>query len=254
MPAPLDIRIIGITGMPEIQAGDDLAALLVAAAQRQGAEINPGDVLVVTQKVVSKAEGRVVRLEDVEPSALAIAISEGHRRDPRHTEIVLRESKRIVRMDRGVIISETYHGFTCANAGVDASNVPGATTLCLLPQDPDASARRIRQGVQQALGVSVAVIISDTFGRPWRNGATNVAIGVAGMEPMLSYVGQEDASGKTLHTTVICVADEIAAAAELASGKVLGVPVVLVQGYPYQPSENASHLALLRDPDKDLFR
>jgi coenzyme F420-0:L-glutamate ligase/coenzyme F420-1:gamma-L-glutamate ligase len=251
---PLEIRIIGIAGMPEVQAGDDLSALLVSAAQAQATAIQDGDVLVVTQKVVSKAEGRVVRLEDVEPSPLALAISEGHRRDPRHTEIVLRESKRIVRMDRGVIISETYHGFTCANAGVDASNVPGATTLCLLPLDPDASARRIRQGIQRRLGVNTAVIISDTFGRPWRNGATNVAIGVAGMEPMLSYVGQEDAHGKTLHTTVLCVADELAAAAELAAGKVLGVPVVLVRGYAYQPSETASLKSLLRDPDKDLFR
>ncbi len=251
---PSEIRIIGITGMPEIQAGDDLAALLLAAAQGQGTDIQSGDVVVVTQKIVSKAEGRVVRLEDVTPSALALTISQGHRRDPRHTEVVLRESKRIVRMDRGVIISETHHGFVCANAGVDASNVPGATTLCLLPQDPDASARRIRQGIRQRLGVSPAVIISDTFGRPWRGGATNVAIGVAGMEPMLSYVGQEDAQGKTLHTTVLCVADELAAAAELAAGKVLGVPVVLVRGYPYQPSESASHQALLRDPDKDLFR
>jgi len=251
---PSEIRIIGIAGMPEIKAGDDLAALLAAAAQGQGTAIQSGDVLVVTQKIVSKAEGRVVKLEDVAPSPLAVAISQGHRRDPRHTEIVLRESRRVVRMDRGVIISETYHGFICANAGVDASNVPGATTLCLLPQDPDASARRIRQGVQDLLGVSVAVIISDTFGRPWRNGATNVAIGVAGIDPMLSYVGQEDAHGKTLHTTVLCVADELAAAAELAAGKVLGVPVVLVKGYPYRPSEEASHQALLRDPDKDLFR
>jgi coenzyme F420-0:L-glutamate ligase/coenzyme F420-1:gamma-L-glutamate ligase len=251
---PSEIRIIGIADMPEIKAGDDLAALLVAAARGQGSAIQSGDVLVVTQKIVSKAEGRVVKLEDVAPSPLALTISQGHRRDPRHTEIVLRESQRIVRMDRGVIISETYHGFICANAGVDASNVPGATTLCLLPQDPDASARRIRQGVQDLLGVSVAVIISDTFGRPWRNGATNVAIGVAGMDPMLSYVGQEDTHGKTLHTTVLCVADELAAAAELAAGKVLGVPVVLVKGYPYQPSEAASHQALVRDPDKDLFR
>ncbi len=251
---PTEIRVIGLEGMPEVHEGDDLAAQIIDAAQRQGTSIDSGDVIVVTQKIVSKAEGRVVNLEDIEPSPLAVAISEGHRRDPRHTELVLRESKRIVRMDRGVIISETRHGFNCANAGVDASNIPGATTLALLPVDPDASARRIRQAIRQSLATDVAVIISDTFGRPWRAAAVNVAIGVAGFNPLVSYVGQEDAHGKMLHTTVIAVADELAATAELVTGKVLGVPVTIIKGYQYEPMEDASNQALIRPPDKDLFR
>ncbi len=251
---PPEIRVIGVEGMPEVVAGDDLAAQIMDAAQAQGTTIQAGDVLVVTQKIVSKAEGRVVPIDSVEASPLALAISEGHRRDPRHTELILRESKRIVRMDRGVIISETHHGFNCANAGIDASNIPGEDTVALLPVDPDASARRIVEAVRQRRGASVAVIISDTFGRPWRNGATNVAIGVAGLNPMLSYVGQEDAFGNLMHTTVIAVADELAATAELVTGKVLGVPVAIIKGYPYEPMENASNQALIREPDKDLFR
>jgi coenzyme F420-0:L-glutamate ligase/coenzyme F420-1:gamma-L-glutamate ligase len=249
-----EIRAIGVTGIPEVQAGDNLASQIMDAAQLQGTSIEAGDILVVTQKIVSKAEGRVVRVDSVEASPLAVAISQDHRRDPRHTELILRESRRIVQMDRGVIISETYHGFTCANAGIDASNIPGDGTVALLPLDSDASARRIRQSIRKRLGVDVAVIVSDTFGRPWRNGATDVAIGVAGMNPMLSYVGQEDSHGNLMYTTVICVADELAATAELVSGKVLGVPAAIIRGYPYQPMEDASHEALLRDPEKDLFR
>lgn len=251
---PPEIRAIGIEGMPEVQSGDDLASQIMDAAQLQGSPIESGDILVVTQKIVSKAEGRVVRIDSVEASPLAVSISEDHRRDPRHTELILRESRRIVRMDRGVIISETYHGFNCANAGIDASNIPGDGTVALLPVDSDASARGIRQSVKERLGVDVAVIISDTFGRPWRSGATDVAIGIAGMNPMLSYVGQEDNHGAMMYTTVICVADELAATAELVTGKVLGVPVAIIRGYPYEPMEDASHEALLRDPEKDLFR
>ena len=251
---PPEVRVIGIQGMPEIQSDDPLGAMLVDAAQAQGSPLEKGDVLVVTQKVVSKAEGRVISIEGVEPSALALQISEGHRRDPRHTELILRESRRIVRMDRGTIISETFHGFTCANAGIDASNIPGSDTVCLLPVDPDASARGIRQAVKDSTGVDVAVIISDTFGRPWRNAAANVAIGVAGINPLLSYVGQEDAHGNMMYTTVIAVADELAATSELVTGKVLGVPAAIIRGYAYEPMEDATSRALVRDPDKDLFR
>ena len=251
---PLDVRVIGIAGMPEIRPGDDLAGLLLDAAAAQNTPIAEGDILVVTQKVVSKVEGKVVSIEGVEASPLAITITEGHRRDPRHTELILRESKRIVRMDRGVIIAETRHGFYCANAGIDASNIPGSDTVCLLPDDSDASARRIRQAVHERLGLQVAVIVSDTFGRPWRNGAANVAIGVAGIEPLLSYVGQEDAHGNLLHTTEIAVADELAAAAELVTGKSLGVPVTIIRGYEYAPAEDASIQRLLRTGDRDLFR
>jgi coenzyme F420-0:L-glutamate ligase/coenzyme F420-1:gamma-L-glutamate ligase len=251
---PPEIRAIGIEGMPEVQVGDDLASQIMDAAQLQGTPIETGDILVVTQKIVSKAEGRVVRIDSVDASPLAVSISEDHRRDPRHTELILRESRRIVRMDRGVIISETYHGFTCANAGIDASNIPGNGTVALLPVDSDASARRIRQSIRERLNVDVAVIISDTFGRPWRSGATDVAIGVAGINPMLSYVGQEDSHGNMMYTTVICVADELAATAELVTGKVLGVPVAIIRGYAYESVDDASHEALLRDPEKDLFR
>ena len=208
---PPEIRVIGVEGMPEVRPGDDVAAQFMDAARDQGIAIEDGDVLVVTQKVVSKAEDRVLAIDDIEPSELAVRITEGHRRDPRHTELILRESARIVRMDRGVIISETRHGFTCANAGIDASNIPGSNTVALLPVDPDASARRIRDAVKIRLGVDVAVIISDTFGRPWRAAAVNVAIGLAGINPLLSYVGQEDSHGNMMYTTVICVADELAA-------------------------------------------
>ena len=250
---PPEVRVIGIEGMPEMNTGDDLAGFMIDAADRQGSPIQEGDVLVVTQKVVSKVEGKVVHMSDVVASPLAITITEGHRRDPRHTEWILRESKRIVRMDRGVIISETRHGFYCANAGIDASNIPGDDTVALLPDDSDASAQGIRQAVKDRLGVNVAVIVSDTFGRPWRNGAANVAIGVAGLDPMLSYVGQEDSHGHELFTTEIAVADELAATAELVTGKVLGVPVSIIRGYPFVPMENASIQRLLRTSDKDLF-
>ncbi|MCI0880424.1 MAG: coenzyme F420-0:L-glutamate ligase, partial [Chloroflexi bacterium] len=186
---PPEIRVIGVEGIPEIQPGDDLASLVMDAAQGQNTSFQAGDIIVVTQKIVSKAEGRVLSLDTVEASPFAVSITEGHRRDPRHTELILRESERVVRMDRGVIISETRHGFICANAGIDASNIPGSDTVCLLPVDSDASAQKIRQAIKDRLGVDVAVIVSDTFGRPWRNGATNVAIGVAGIDAMLSYVG-----------------------------------------------------------------
>ena len=251
---PPELRIIGILGMPEVKPGDDLAELLMDAAQRQDTPIEAGDVVVVTQKVVSKAEDRVVGFDGIEPSPLAVTITQGHRRDPRHTEIILRESERVVRMDRGVIISETRHGFICANAGIDASNIPGSETVALLPVDPDASAGRIRDSIKASLGVDVAVIISDTFGRPWRNGAANVAIGVAGLDPMLSYVGLEDSHGNMMHTTEIAVADELAAAAELVTGKVDAVPVTIIRGYDYVPMEDASIQRLIRTGDRDLFR
>ena len=240
--------------MPEARPGDDLAGQITEAAQAQETPVTTGDVLVVTQKIVSKAEGRVISIEGIEASPLAISITEGHRRDPRHTELILRESRRFVRMDRGVIISETYHGFNCANAGIDASNIPGDGTVALLPVDPDASARGIRNAIMERTGAEVAVIISDTFGRPWRSAAVNVAIGVAGINPLLSYVGQEDSHGNMMYTTVINVADELAATAELVTGKVLGVPVAIIRGYSWEPMENASNQALIRDPDKDLFR
>ena len=253
-----EIKVIGIVGMPEIKVGDDLGSLIVGAAEGQNIPIEQHDILVVTQKIVSKAEGRVVRLEDIEPSPIALQLSEGHNRDPRHTEVILRESKRIVRMDRGNIISETHHGFTCANAGVDASNVPGEDNVALLPVDPDTSAERIRTRIKERLGKDVAIIISDTFGRPWREGAVNMAIGVAGMDPLQDYRGEEDAYGQLMRTTVIAIADELAATAELVTGKVRSVPVALIKGYTYQLADTLDlpkgATALIRPPERDMFR
>ena len=254
---PAEVRLVGLAGIREVEEGDDVAGLILEAAAGQETPIEEGDVLVVTQKIVSKAEGRVVRLRDVQPSTIAVHLSQESNRDPRHTEVILRESKRIVRMERGSIISETRHGFNCANAGVDASNVPGDDSVALLPIDPDASAETVRQGVRAALGVNVAVIVSDTFGRPWRDGAANVAIGVAGMDPMADYVGKEDSHGHVMRTTVIAVADELAAAAELVTGKVEGVPVVVIKGYRYEapnPARAAGAKALIRPAERDMFR
>ena len=250
----LELRVIPVRGMGDIKPGDVLVDKMLGALHRQRIRLIAGDILVVTQKIISKVEGKVVSINDVEASPLAISITEGHRRDPRHTEWILRESKRIVRMDHGVIISETKHGFYCANAGIDASNIPGDDTLALLPDDSDASARGIRQAVKERLGVDVAVIVSDTFGRPWRNGATDVAIGVAGLDPIHSYVGQMDSHGHELFTTEIAVADELAAAGELVGGKVAGVPVSIIRGYDYIPMEDASIQRILRGSEKDLFR
>ena len=253
-----EVRAIGIPGMPEIKEGDDIPSLIWKAAASENIAIQDRDILVVTQKILSKAEGRVVRLGDIQPSPAAIQLSQEHHRDPRHTEIILQESKRIVRMDRGNIISETRHGFNCANAGVDASNVPEKCTVALLPLDPDASAERIRKGIKERSGKDVAVIISDTFGRPWREGAVNVAIGVAGMDPLQDYRGTKDAYGQLMRTTVIAVADELAATAELVTGKVGGVPVALIKGYAYEPlwapGSQRGASALIRPPERDLFR
>ena len=252
MTAP-EFRVIGITGIPEVMAGDDLPGLLVNAAQTQGTGLQDGDVLVVTQKIVSKAEGRLVRLSDIEPSEFARSIAALYDKDPSHVELVLRESRRIVRMDRGVIIAETRQGFVCANAGVDASNLPGEGLLAPLPEDSDRSAAQIRAEVRRRAGAEVAVIISDTFGRPWREGCTDVAIGVAGMEPMVDYRDQTDPAGYTLRVSVLAVADELASATELVRGKLARVPAAIVRGYPY-PSGDGHSSALVREPQKDLFR
>ena len=248
-----EIRIIPIGGLPEINPGDDLGCSIADAVATQGIALEDGDVLVVAQKVVSKAEGRLVNLEDVTPSALAVEIASLHERDPRHTEVVLRECRRIVRMDRGVVIAETRHGFTCANAGVDASNAPGGDTVVLLPLDPDASARRLANRLRERHRVDVAVIVSDTFGRPWREGAVNVAIGVAGIHPIVDYRGLEDPQGRPLRTTTIAVADELAAAAGLVMGKLDRTPAVLLKGCRYTPGDDGIG-ELIRPAERDLFR
>ena len=248
-----EIRIFGVTGIPEVSPGDDLAALIVQAAQAQGTPLEEDDLLVVTQKAVSKAEGCLVDLNSVEPSEFAQSLADQWDKDPRHVEVVLRESRRLVRMDHGVIIAETRHGLVCANAGVDASNIPGDTCVSLLPVDPDASARRVRTGVMERTGRTVGVIISDTFGRPWRTGTTDVAIGTAGISPLKDYRGEEDPYGYLLRVSIIATADEAAGAAEMVNRKTQGVPVAVVRGVQYERTPDAS-AALLRESATDLFR
>jgi coenzyme F420-0:L-glutamate ligase/coenzyme F420-1:gamma-L-glutamate ligase len=221
------VEILPLEGIPELEDGDDLAALLAAAAGRAGG-LRDADVVVVAQKAVSKVEGRVVSLEDVTASDQARELAGDH--DPRHLEVVLRESARIVRSRPPLLIAETRHGFVCASAGVDASNARGPGTLVLLPLDPDASAARLRAGLREHTGADVGVVVSDSFGRPWRQGTTDVALGVAGLTPLLDLRGTVDAAGYELHATQIAVADELAGAAELVLGKTAAVPAAIVRG------------------------
>ena len=239
----IGIQVLPLEGIPEIEEGDDLAELLAKAAGRTGG-FETGDVLVVAQKAVSKAEGRVVALADIAPSEEARAhAGDG---DPRHVEVVLRETVRVVRSRPPLVIAETRHGFICASAGVDASNAPGADTVVLLPLDPDASARALHERLR------VAVIVSDSFGRPFRHGTTDVAIGVAGLAPLRDLRGTRDRSGYELKTTQIAVADEIAGAAELVMGKADGIPAAIVRGL--QPGGDGSAVELVMPPNRDLFR
>ncbi len=248
-----EVRIIGLDGIPEVHPGDDLTAFILEAAQRQDLTFESGDIVVITQKVISKAEGRIVDLEDIEPGQFALEVAERWEKDPHVVEIVLRESARIVRMDHGVMICETKHGFICANAGVDASNVEKIGTVTLLPEDPDASAEEVRHKIEAATGASPAVIITDTFGRPWREGHVNFAIGVAGMVPIVDYAGQFDPAGYEIKVTQMAVADELAAASELAHGKLARTPVAVIRGYEYPPGSGSAD-ELLRDPERDMFR
>jgi coenzyme F420-0:L-glutamate ligase / coenzyme F420-1:gamma-L-glutamate ligase len=246
------IQIIGMPGMPEVSTGDDVATMIREAADSADLKLLDRDVVVIAQKIVSKAEGRVVQLDSVEPSARAREWAEAWDKDARVVEVVFRESKRIVRMERGVLISETEHGFVCANAGVDTSNV-AADTVTLLPKDPDESAKRIRAVLEKAFGVSLAVIVSDTFGRPWREGLVNVALGVSGIAPLVDYRGEKDSHGRQLKVTVMAIADELASAAELVMRKSAGIPVAIIRGFDYESSE-ASSRALIRTQVLDLFR
>jgi len=246
---------IGITRLPEIHDGDNLGQMIAEAARNQGTPLIDGDILIVTQKVVSKAEGMLVSLDTVTPSEFAREYAANADRDPRLIELVLRESRSIVRMDqdRGVLITETKHGFVCANAGIDQSNIPDEDVVCLLPVDPDASARRIREEIREVTGIAPPIIISDTFGRAWREGHVNFAIGVAGMNPLKDYRGTEDANGRIMHVTTIAVADELAATAEMITAKAINVPVALIRGMPYQPEVGAT-APLIRDRTRDMFR
>jgi coenzyme F420-0:L-glutamate ligase / coenzyme F420-1:gamma-L-glutamate ligase len=250
--APPRYEVIGIGGLGEIRSGDDVARLVIEAAAAQGTPIAGHDVLVIGQKVISKAEGRTLRLSEVEPSPATRRMAENLGRDPRLLEVVLRESRRVVRMDKGVVITETHHGWICANAGVDQSNVD-ADTVALLPEDSDRSARAFRERVHALTGAEVAVIVADTFGRPWREGLTNVAIGLAGMAAMRDYVGMPDSAGRPLQMTVLAVADELAAAAELVMGKLDRIPAAIVRGLSL-PIDDGGSKPLLREPARDLFR
>jgi coenzyme F420-0:L-glutamate ligase/coenzyme F420-1:gamma-L-glutamate ligase len=240
-----ELRVIPLAGMPEVEPGADLAELVVAAAA-----LEDGDVVVLAQKVVSKAEGRIVRLDDVEPSERARELAADE--DPRRIEVILREAARVVRSRPPLVIAQTRHGFVCASAGVDASNAPEAGTLVLLPVDPDASAERIRARLRELTGRDVGVLVTDSFGRPWRQGTTDVAIGAAGLRVALDLRGVRDRVGYELHATTIAVADEIAGAAELVMGKTDGVPGAIVRGLSLAGEGRARDLVI--PPERDLFR
>lgn len=247
------LHVVGVPGLPEIVPGTDLAEVIHAAAVAVGSPLVDGDVLVVTSKIVSKAEGRTVELDDVVPSPFAVEWSAQWEKDAAVTEIVLREAKRVVRQIGPILITETHHGFVCANSGVDQSSSGAHGRAVLLPVDPDASARAIRSGLK-SLGVDVAVIISDTFGRAWREGQTDIAIGVAGIQPILSYIGQVDPHGHEFRVQALCVADELAGAAELVKGNLSRVPVALIRGYQWEADDTATIAPVLRDQTRDLFR
>ena len=247
------VQILPVPGLPEITAGTDLGESIHAAAGAAATPLEDGDIVVVTSKIVSKAEGCAIDLEDVQPSAFADEWAPKWDKDPRVVEVVLREAKRIVRQVGPVLITETHHGFVCANSGVDQSSSGALDRVLVLPRDPDASARRIRSRFAE-LGVDVAVIVSDTFGRPWREGQTDVAIGVAGLSPMRSYIGQTDPHGHEFRVQELCDVDELAAAAELVKGNTSRIPIGVIRGYEWTPDDEASMAPVLRDPERDLFR
>ena len=253
---PETVRIAGLSAFPDVQQGDDLAALIVAAAAQQGEAPDPfaqRPVIVVAQKIVSLAEGAVVDLGQVQPSGTAREYAARLGKDARLVEVVLQNTRRVVRLERDVLIVETQHGLICANAGVDQSNVPGKDRVTVLPRDPDASASLLREGIRRLCGSECPVIISDTFGRPWRLGLVNVAIGVAGLAPLLDYRGRRDRHGRPLHSTVIALADELAAAAGLMMEKSQGSPVALIYGVKVTAGEGSAK-QLQRPPQDDLFR
>ena len=246
------LKVTGLSGLPEVAVGDDLPRLITQAIGRDDLRVENDDILVITQKIVSKAEGRVVNLEEVDPSPRALDWAGKHGKNPKVVEVVLRESRRLVRWERGVLIAETRQGYICANAGVDTSNVPEGT-VTLLPEDPDRSAAEIRESLETQLGVKLAVLISDTFGRPWRDGLANVALGVSGMSPFVDYREKRDRFGNELKATRMAVADELASAAELVMGKTNDIPVALIQGFIYPEGEGYGR-DIVRPSENDLFR
>jgi coenzyme F420-0:L-glutamate ligase/coenzyme F420-1:gamma-L-glutamate ligase len=250
----VSLSVLPLAGLPLFRPGDDLAAALIEALRRLAAPPTAGDIVVVCQKVVSKVEGRYVDLRTVEASPLALRIAAAAAdKDPRAVEVVLRESTRIVRMKSGHLIVETGPGWVCANAGVDASNTGSTDHVLLLPADPDATAARLAERLSRELDAALAVIISDTWGRPWRVGLVDFAIGVAGMNPLRDHRGERDLDGRELHHTIIACADALAAAAGLVMGKNAAVPAALIRGYTAPPGDGSGR-DLLRDPDSDLFR
>ncbi len=253
MDKPGEIRIVPLPVSGEVRPGDSLSAKLLAAMQEINLQLENGDILVIKHKVVSKSEGAMASLDDIQPSAAATNWAREHGLDARVSELAMRESKRIVRQERGVLITETRHGFVCANSGVDVSNVDGGAHALLLPADPDRSADILRRELREQTGIDVAVIVSDSFGRPWREGLTETAIGVAGMRPLVDYRGQKDRHGYSLHATVDAVADELACAAGLACGKLENIPACIIRGYDYRRGEGSAR-ELIRPAENDLFR
>lgn len=248
-----EIRLLPLIFEGEVHVGDSLSAKLLGAAERDGLRVQDGDVLVVKHKIVSKAEGAMVALDEIRPSASSRAWGRRFGVDPRVTELAVRESRRVVRRKRGVLITQTRHGFVCANSGVDVSNVDGGKNAVLLPEDPDRSAAKLRAEIKKETGVPVAVIVSDSFGRPWREGLTEVAIGVAGMRPLVDYRGRRDPHGYSLHATIDAVADELACAAGLVCGKLASTPACLIRGFSYRKGKGSGR-ELIRPAKQDLFR
>ncbi|HEU0175384.1 MAG TPA: coenzyme F420-0:L-glutamate ligase [Blastocatellia bacterium] len=248
-----EIRLIPIRGIPEIRPGDDLGMMIVRAAEKMRLKLSDGDIIIVAQKIISKAEGRLVNLESVTPSEFANEIAKKQQRDPRLVEVILSESANIVRSDDRVLITETKHGFVCANAGVDRSNVVGRDWVSLLPVAPDDSALLLKTRLAELLKVNIAVIITDTFGRAWREGLTNVAIGVAGLKPLKDLRGKTDDHGKELSATVLAIADEIAASSGLLMRKTARIPVVMMRGYYFDHGDGSAR-DLVRARELDLFR
>jgi coenzyme F420-0:L-glutamate ligase/coenzyme F420-1:gamma-L-glutamate ligase len=247
------LSVVALRGIPEITAGEDLAGLIGDALPEP---LQPGDVLVIAHKVVSKAEGRTRALSGVEPGERALALAQAHEKDPRHVQVVLDESREVLRAERGVLICVTHHGFVCANAGVDASNAAQDGSVIMLPLDPDGSARSLRSALAARTGVAPAVLVTDSFGRAWRHGQVDVAIGIAGLSPLEDWRGRADARGRELRATWIAVADELAAAADLARAKDSSEPVALVRGAGRHvtASNGPGAAALLREQQEDLFR
>lgn len=252
----LTAQLIALRGIPEVQPGDDLVSLILTALNQEQIQLQDGDVLVITQKIVSKAEGCFIDLRDIAPSPQAQVLAEETGKDARLVEVILQQSRSVVRRRHGTLITETHHGWICANAGVDRSNVGGeeSEVVLTLPRDPDASARKLRDGLMAATSAKIAVIISDTHGRPWRLGTVNLALGVAGMQPILDLRGQPDRCGYRLRSTTVARADELAAAAGLLSGQAAeGLPVVLIRGVTYRPGDGKA-VDMQRPVEKDLFR